>query len=35
MMRKKEERAEFIGQVIDIFEDFLDEKCITIPNAQC
>ena len=34
-MIKKEERSEFIGQVIDIFEDFLDEKCITIPNAQC
>lgn len=33
-MIKKEDRAEFIGQVIDIFEDFLDEKCITIPNAE-
>lgn len=31
-MIKKEDRAEFIGQVIDIFEDFLDEKDVNIPN---
>ena len=31
-MIKKENRAELIGQVIDIFEDFLDEKDVIIPN---
>ena len=31
-MIKKENRAELIGQVIDIFEDFLDEKGVIIPN---
>lgn len=30
----KEDRKEFIGQVIDIFEDFLDEKGIVIPNED-
>lgn len=29
-----ETRAEFIGQVIDIFEDFLEEKGITIDNPE-
>ena len=26
------DRMEFIGQIIDVFEDFLDEKGIVIPN---
>lgn len=29
-----EDRPEFIGQIIDTFEDFLDEKHITIPNEE-
>ena len=29
-----EEEAEFIGQIIDTFEDFLDEKGIVIPNED-
>lgn len=28
------ERAEFIGQLIDVFEDFLEEKGINIPNEE-
>lgn len=28
------ERTEFIGQIIDIFEDFLEEKGIDIPNDE-
>ncbi|MCM0708689.1 hypothetical protein NBH08_27955 [Faecalicatena sp. BF-R-105] len=31
-MVKTNDRAEFIGQIIDIFEDFLEEKRIEIPN---
>lgn len=31
-MIKPKDKAEFIGQVIDIFEDFLDEKDVIIPN---
>ena len=31
-MVKTNDRAEFIGQIIDIFEDFLEEKGIEIPN---
>ena len=31
-MVKTNDRAEFIGQIIDIFEDFLAEKAIEIPN---
>ncbi len=27
-------QSEFIGQIIDIFEDFLDEKGITINNSS-
>ena len=27
-------KAEFIGQIIDIFEDFLEEKNIDIPNPE-
>ena len=30
----KEDKKEFIGQVIDVFEDFLDEKGIVIPNEE-
>lgn len=33
-MIKKEDNLEFIGQLIDIFEDFLDEKGIIIPNEE-
>ena len=29
-----EDRPEFIGQIIDIFEDFLEEKGIDIPNDE-
>lgn len=28
------DRAEFLGQIIDIFEDFLDAKRIQIPNPE-
>ena len=28
------DKAEFIGQIIDTFEDFLDEKGIKIPNEE-
>lgn len=30
----KEDIPEFIGQVIDIFEDFLAEKGIEVPNSE-
>lgn len=30
----EENKTEFIGQIIDIFEDFLDEKKIKIPNEE-
>lgn len=33
-MMKENEKAEFLGQLIDIFEDFLDEKGIVIPNEE-
>lgn len=26
---------EFVGQMIDIFEDFLDEKGVTIEHEEC
>lgn len=29
-----EDTTEFIGQIIDIFEDFLDEKRVTIENPE-
>lgn len=29
-----DEKAEFIGQLIDIFEDFLEEKGIDLPNEE-
>lgn len=31
---KEEERPELIGQVIDLFEDFLDEKGIVLENEE-
>lgn len=33
-MIKQEDACEFIGQIIDIFEDFLESKGIDIPNAD-
>ena len=33
-MMRKEDKLEFIGQLIDIFEDFLEEKGIAIPNID-
>lgn len=33
-MVKEKERLEFIGQIIDIFEDFLEEKGIEIQNDE-
>lgn len=33
-MINREDMAEFTGQVIDIFEDFLDDKGIIIPNHE-
>lgn len=31
---KQTDEAEFIGQFIDVFEDFLDSKGISIDNAD-
>lgn len=31
---KNDDRAEFLGQIIDIFEDYLDAKRIQIPNPE-
>lgn len=28
------DQAEFVGQIIDIFEDFLSEKGVTFPNLE-
>lgn len=33
-MITEKERLEFIGQIIDIFEDFLEEKGIEIQNDE-
>lgn len=33
-MVAEKDRLEFIGQIIDIFEDFLDEKGVVIPNDE-
>ena len=30
----QEDEEEFIGQIIDTFEDFLDDKGIVIPNEE-
>lgn len=31
---RKDDKAEFVGRIIDVFEDFLDEKNIHIPNSE-
>lgn len=31
---KEDDRTEFIGQIIDVFEDFLESKGIDIPNED-
>lgn len=31
---KEDEKVEFIGQIIDIFEDFLEDNGIEIPNSE-
>lgn len=28
------DKAEFVGQIIDVFEDFLESKGINIPNDE-
>ena len=33
-MIQNEDAIEFIGQIIDIFEDFLEAKKIDIPNQE-
>ena len=33
-MIKKEDKPEFIGQIMDLFEDFLDEYGIKIPQKE-
>ena len=33
-MIKEENRNEFLGQIIDIFEDFLEDHNIDIPNEE-
>ena len=33
-MIKKEDKPEFIGQILDLFEDFLDEYGIKIPQKE-
>lgn len=33
-MTPTEDTTEFIGQIIDIFEDFLDEKGVIIENPE-
>lgn len=33
-MIKKEDKSEFIGQIMDIFEDFLDEYGIKLPKKE-
>lgn len=33
-MIKQEDAAEFIGQIIDTFEDFLEKRGIDIPNPD-
>lgn len=33
-MTPAEDTTEFIGQIIDIFEDFLDEKGVVIENPE-
>ena len=31
---KEEERLEFLGQIIDVFDDFLERKDIRIPSSD-
>lgn len=33
-MIKQEDRTEFLGQLIDVVEDWLEEKRIDIPNEE-
>ena len=33
-MIKQEDRTEFLGQLIDVIEDWLEEKKIDIPNEE-
>ena len=33
-MSKEENQSEFLGQTIDIFEDFLEDHNIDIPNEE-
>ena len=33
-MIKKEDKSEFIGQILDLFEDFLDEYGIKVPQKE-
>lgn len=34
MSINKNNKEEFIGQIIDLFEDFLDEKNVKISNSE-
>lgn len=34
MSINKNDKEEFIGQIIDLFEDFLDEKNVKISNPE-
>lgn len=34
MSINKNDKEEFIGQIIDLFEDFLDEKDVKISNPE-
>ena len=34
MSINKSDKEEFIGQIIDLFEDFLDEKNVKISNPE-
>lgn len=34
-MIKKEDQNELVGQIIDIFEDFLEDHNIDFPNEEC
>ena len=33
-MIQQNDKEEFLGQVIDTFEDFLDEKGVVLPNKE-
>ena len=33
-MIKEENQSEFLGQIIDIFEDFLEDHNIDVPNEE-